>query len=61
MNLTDTEIRVLKNIHLKGCMGKCGALNIKQREKLLLGLIEKGLLRENMTLTEKGINESCLH
>jgi hypothetical protein len=58
MIITETEKRILRNLHLQGKMGKCGALNIKQREVLLRGLIKKGLLKENCTLTDAGIEAS---
>jgi hypothetical protein len=58
LTITETEKRILKNIHLQGCTGKCGSLNLKQRRELLYGLINKGLLKENLTLTESGIELS---
>ena len=58
MELTKTEIRVLRNLHLKGCTGKMGSMNLKQRKELLNGLLEKGLINRKAELTEKGIEES---
>lgn len=58
MKLTDTEIRVLRSLHLRGCMGKCGSLTAKQRGQILTNLISYGYLTERMNLTRAGINAS---
>ncbi len=57
--LSQTEIRILQNIHLTGTMGKCGSLTAKQRLSILIDLINKKLLTENVTLTAKGIEASA--
>ena len=58
MELTKTEIRVLRNLHLTGGTGKMGNMNLKQRKKLIYGLVEKGLLSEKSELTPLGIEMS---
>lgn len=55
---TETEKRVIMNIHLRGCTGKMGNMNQKQRGELLQGLISKGMLDKNGNPTPKGINEA---
>lgn len=57
--LSQTEIRILQNIHLTGTMGKCGSLTAKQRLSILTGLINKKLLTESLNLTAKGIEQSA--
>lgn len=59
INISQQEKRVLQNIHLTGTMGKCGSMTKQTRLSLLLGLMAKGLIRENMTLTSKGIDVSA--
>ena len=59
INITEQEKRVLQNIHLTGTMGKCGNMTKDNRLSLLLGLMAKGLLRENMQLTSIGIDVSA--
>jgi hypothetical protein len=59
MQLTATEKRILQNIHWLGHTGKCGSLNLKQRRALLHGLVEKGLLTPDMTLTKLGVEVSA--
>jgi hypothetical protein len=58
INITEQEKRILQNIHLTGTMGKCGNMTKDKRLSILLGLMTKGLLRENMTLTSIGIDVS---
>jgi len=59
MELTPTEKRVLQSIHLRGCTGAMGSLNLNQRKTILYGLIEKGLLdAKTGVLTPKGIELS---
>jgi len=57
-DISDTEKRVLKSLHLRGMMGKVGALTKKQRLALLKGLIKKGFLDKNGNVTQKGIKVS---
>ncbi len=57
--INPNEKRILQNIHLRGTMGKCGSLNKDQRLGILLGLMSKGFLKENMTLTKTGIEISA--
>jgi hypothetical protein len=59
VNISQQEKRILQNIHLLGTMGKCGSMTKQQRLSILLGLMAKGLIRENMTLTDKGIHVSA--
>jgi len=59
MKITDTEKRILQNLHLKGCTGKMGSLNKDQRGKILKGLQDKGLLDKNCRPTQKGIEVSA--
>ncbi len=56
--LTATEKRVLRSMHLRGTMGKCGSLNAKQRHQLLTRLIRKGMMDDSLQLTAKGIDAS---
>lgn len=58
INLSQSEVRALQSFQLKGCLGKCGSMNISQRRALLTGLISKGLLTANCTLTPLGIELS---
>lgn len=53
--LTETEKRVLINLHLRGITGHMGSMNKKQRLSLLNGLVSKGYMNSNCALTEKGI------
>ena len=57
--LTETELRVLRSLHLRGCTGKMGSLNRKERLAILTGLIDRGYLTGGMNLTEKGIQISA--
>ena len=59
MTLSPAEKRALTNLHLSGAMGDCGALTRPQRRALLQGLLQKGLLRDNGTLTPAGV-AACL-
>jgi hypothetical protein len=55
----DIKKSVLKNIHLSGIMGKCGAMKSKDRFDLLTLLIEEEYLDKNgIKLTKKGIDYS---
>jgi len=56
MELTETEKRVLISLHLRGCSGPMGSLNIKQRRQLIYNLIDKGLLDQSLNVTPAGIN-----
>lgn len=58
MKLSETEIRVLRNLHLKGCTGKMGSLNLAARKKLLFGLVDKKLIDQRCNLTALGIELS---
>jgi len=58
MELTKTEIRVLRNLHLTGGTGKMGSMSLKQRRELIRGLLAKGLIDERAKLTKKGIEAS---
>lgn len=55
MILSETEKRVVINLHLKGCTGKMGSMNRKQRRDLLEGLISKGMIDKNCNPTPAGI------
>jgi len=57
--VTETELRVLRSLHLRGFMGPMGSMKINERGKLLDGLIDKGLLTKECNLTRQGI-EACL-
>lgn len=57
--LSQTEKRILQNIHLTGTMGKCGSLTKKQRLSILNKLIENKLLTDRLALTPKGIEVSA--
>lgn len=57
--ISQTEKRILQNIHLTGTMGKCGSLTQKKRLSILNKLIENNLLTERLTLTPKGIEQSA--
>lgn len=57
--LTDTEIRVLRSLHMAWVMGKCGALTKKERAALLTGLIDRGYLSSKLHLTQKGVDASA--
>lgn len=57
--LSETEIRVLRSLHLKGCMGKCGNLTAGQRKKLLDKLVSEGYLDKKGNITLKGVNASA--
>jgi hypothetical protein len=59
VNISQTEKRILQNLHLKGCIGKCGSLTKKERETILNGLIKKELLTQRCTLTKLGIEYSA--
>ncbi len=59
VNITAQEKRILQNIHLTGAMGKCGSITKNERLGILLGLMSKGLLKENMQLTTIGIDISA--
>jgi len=56
VQLTDTEKRVLRNLHLLGYTGKMGNMTAKKRGELLQGLISKGMLDKNCRPTKAGIN-----
>jgi len=56
--INETERRVLLSLHLKGCTGNMGSLNLKQRTKVLQGLIQKGLLTDKAEVTKLG-HELC--
>lgn len=58
MKPTKTELKVLISIHLRGYTGSMGSMNKNERLKLLKGLVKKGWLNENATLTKKGIEVS---
>ncbi len=59
MELTKAEKRVLQSLHLQGCTGHMGNMNLQKRRALLHGLVSKGLLNgETLELTEKGIELS---
>ncbi len=58
-DLTPTELRVLQNIHLNGCTGRMGSLNLAQRRKVIFGLVEKKLLNDKARLTPLGIELSA--
>lgn len=58
MKPTKTELQILISIHLRGYMGKMGSMSSKERLKLLKGLVKKGWLTENATLTKEGIEVS---
>jgi len=53
MKINETEKRVLLSLHLQGCMGKCGNMTRKKRFALLQGLITRGLLNEQLEVTQK--------
>ena len=57
--LTETEVRVLRNLHLTGGTGKMGSLNLAKRRLLITGLVKKGLLSEDCVVTKKGIEVSA--
>ena len=59
INITEQQKRILQNIHLTGTMGKCGSMKKVERLSILLDLMAKGLLRENMSLTSIGIDVSA--
>jgi hypothetical protein len=59
MKITETEKRILQNLHLYGYMGKCGSLTQKQRLTALNGLIAKGLLSSSGKITKLGIEISA--
>lgn len=56
--ISDTEKRVLQNLHLRGFMGKMGAMKQADRVKLLQGLVAKGLIDANCNVTKLGIEKS---
>lgn len=56
--LTATEIRVLRSLHLRGIMGEMGSMKLKERTKLLNNLINNGYITQSMNLTAKGIEAS---
>ena len=56
MELTKTEISVLRQLHLQGFV-KWGAMPKNKRVPLLKSLEERGLI-EGLNLTEKGIRYS---
>lgn len=58
--ITEIEKKVLQSLHLRGIMGKMGAMTKKKRADLLNGLIKKGLLDKNGNVTKKGIEVSTL-
>lgn len=56
---TPLEKRALRSLHLQGKLSKtCGNAPMKERHTLLLRLIQKGLLNDNLELTQKGIDAS---
>ena len=59
ISITPQEKKILQNIHLTGTIGKCGSLNKSQRLSILLDLMAKGLMRENLSLTQLGIEISA--
>jgi hypothetical protein len=56
--LSETEKRILRNLHLLGYMGKCGSLKKEQRLNILQKLISEGYLNTSCNLTPKGIKYS---
>lgn len=58
IKLSDTELLVVRNLHLTGTMGKSGSLNEKQRGAVLYGLIAKGMIDKNCNPTRLGIEVS---
>ena len=58
--MTNTDIRILKNIQLTGTMGNCGRMTRKQRTDKLYELMEMGYIGSHVTLTQAGI-DVCLH
>ena len=56
MLLSNTEKRVLLSLHLRGCAGSLGSMNLSQRRKFIQSLIKRGLLDENAYLTKKAID-----
>jgi hypothetical protein len=56
--LTQQEKRIIVNLHLKGCIGSCGAITSKQRYIVLQKLINEGYLTERMKPTAKAIEET---
>lgn len=57
-SLTEQKKRVLRNLHLRGVMGKMGSMSSKQRGKLLNELEKDGYITKNLELTRKGIEAS---
>lgn len=55
VKLSETEKRVIINIHLRGCTGSMGSMTAKQRGELLQRLIDKGMLNSNGNPTPAGI------
>lgn len=59
ITLTDTEKRVLQNLHLKGYTGPMGNMKLAQRRKLMCGLVDRGFLDKNGVPTKLGIEVSA--
>lgn len=56
--LSQAEVRALQSFHLRGYLGPCGSMKLADRRTMLYGLIEKGLLTKQCTLTPAGIEVS---
>lgn len=56
--LSNTELRMLRNLHLRGVIGRSGSLTLAQRRKIFQKLINEGYLTKTGQVTKKGINIS---
>lgn len=59
MTLTETEKRIIRNLHLRGIVGSMGKMKSKDRLKLLQGLIDNGYLNSKCEPTKKGIEATA--
>lgn len=54
ITIDKTEKQILINLYIDGKMGKCGSLTLKQRQQVLNGLLNKGLITNACQLTRTG-------